>query len=233
MNITVYKYDPATDVEPYTVSGEVPYKEKMTALEALVYFNENVESVNLDYNCACRMCGRCALMLDGVPCLACVMPITDADHSFEPLAGLPVIRDLIVDKSALDTQMTQIFQRVRIEPFTEETLTPKEYDPSVKAPLYAMEFCARCGVCNASCPAKMTFSDEYVGPTVMLAVAYRHLDPLDQGDRVMEAVSEGLYRCIMCGKCDEVCPQQDIEHLQTWTMLRAEAEERGIKPSYA
>jgi heterodisulfide reductase subunit C len=67
----------------------------------------------------------------------------------------------------------------------------------------------------------------------MIAIAYRFLDPLDQGDRVMEAVSNGMYRCIMCGKCDELCVQQDIDHLELWRTLRDAAAKRGIVPSYA
>lgn len=233
MKITVYKFDPATDAAPYYVSGEVPFKEKMTAMEALLYFHENIEAVNFDYSCACRLCGRCAMMLDGMPCMVCVTPIEDTDHTFEPLKGFTVVRDLIVDKSTMDNKLSKIFDRVRVEPFNEETLVPKDYDDSTTKMLYTMEFCARCGACNASCPALAAYPDEYVGPTAMLAIAYRHLDQLDQGDRVMEAVSGGLYRCIQCGTCDQVCAQQDISHLGAWAILREAAEKRGLKPSYA
>jgi succinate dehydrogenase/fumarate reductase iron-sulfur protein len=233
MNITVLKYDPAADASSYAVSGDVPYKEKMSALEALVYFHENIQAVNFDYNCACRLCGRCAMMLDNEPALICITPIDDKDHVFEPLKGYPVIRDLIVDKDALDRQLSGIFERVRLEPFNESTLVAKGYDPAVKDPSWAMEYCCRCGVCNASCPAVAVSPSEYVGPASMLAVAYRHLDPLDQGDRVLEAVGKGMYHCIMCGKCDEVCPQQDINHIEAWQTLRNLAEERDLKPSYA
>ena len=233
MKITVCKFDPSKDAAPYYISGEVPYKDKMTALEALVYFHENIAAVNFDYSCACRLCGRCAMMLDGTPCMVCVTPIEDKDHTFEPLAGFNVVRDLIVDKNQYDEKLSKIFDRVRVEPFTAETMVPKNYDDSTTHRLYTLEFCARCGVCDAACPAKQSFPDEFIGPSGMLAIGYRHLDQLDQGDRVMEAVSNGLYRCIMCGMCDQVCAQQDIEHMEMWKILRAAAEERGIVPSYA
>lgn len=62
----------------------------------------------------------------------------------------------------------------------------------------------------------------------MVAIALRHYDPYDQGDRVAEAVQEGMWNCIMCGKCDEVCPAREIRHVDTWTELRAIATERGL-----
>ncbi|MEG0374377.1 MAG: 2Fe-2S iron-sulfur cluster-binding protein [Raoultibacter sp.] len=233
MKIKVQKYDPSVDSAPHYVEGEVEYRDKMTGLEALVEFSETIEHVNYDFGCASRLCGRCAMMLDGEPALVCVSPIDDKSHTFEPLKGFPVIRDLIVDKSSLDAKLSAVFNRVRIEPFDAETIVPAEYDPETKNSIYPLEFCCRCGVCNAGCPALEAYPDEFIGPSGMLAIAYRYLDPLDQGDRVMEAVSNGLYRCIQCGTCDTVCEQQDIDHLGMWSMLRAAAEERRIKPSYA
>lgn len=233
MKITVTKYNPAVDAAPYVVSGDIEYHENMTALEALVAFHEQIEPVNFDYSCSCRLCGRCAMMVDGVASLACVTPIEDSNHDFAPLEGFPVIRDLVVDKSALDAKLSGIFDRVRIEDFNRQTLIASDYDPSIRQDLYALEFCCRCGVCEAACPVHQMNPAEYIGPTAMLAIAYRHLDPLDQGDRVMEAVNGGLFKCIQCGKCDEVCSQQDISHAKMWTMLRDAAQKRGIVPSYA
>lgn len=148
------------------------------------------------------------------------------------MKGYNVIRDLVVDKSTFDNQLSGIFDRVRVEPFNAETIVPKNYDDSTTKALYTMEFCGRCGVCNAACPVLATNPD-YIGPAGMLAIAYRHMDQLDQDDRVMQAVSKGLYHCIQCGMCDQVCAQQDIDHMGAWKMLRAAAEARGIKPSYA
>lgn len=236
MKLKVFKYDPAVDAEPYYVTGEIPYVENMTAMRALRDFNEQVAQVNYDHSCRARLCGRCAMMLNGEPTLICTHRIKeDGEYTYEPLAGYPIVRDLIVDKHALDARLSSLYNRICIEPFTAETINvdPEKFTPDIKDMTYGIEFCCRCGVCNAGCPAMQMHPDEFIGPAGMLAIAYRHMDPLDQGDRVMEAVSNGLYHCIMCGKCDQFCAQDDIKHIDAWKMLRAAAEERGIVPSYA
>ena len=235
MKLTVYKFDPAVDAEPHYVSGDIPFEEHMTGLRAIMRFDEQVAHVNYDHSCRARACGRCAMMLDGRPTLMCTEFLTDEDHTIEPLKGFRVIRDLIVDKSAFDNQLTDIYNRVRVEPFDAETIAvdPSSFDRDTMMEMYGIEYCCRCGVCNAACPVMAEHLDDFAGPAALLAEAYRHLDPLDSGDRVMEAVNRGLYRCIQCGTCDQVCASSDIEHLKAWQILRAAAEERGIKPSYA
>lgn len=235
MKLTVYKFDPAVDAEPHYVSGDIPFEEHMTGLHAIMRFDEQVAHVNYDHSCRARACGRCAMMLDGRPTLMCTEFLTDEDHTIEPLRGFRVIRDLIVDKSAFDNQLTSIYNRVRVEPFDAETIAvdPSSFDRDTMMEMYGIEYCCRCGVCNAACPIMAEHFDDFAGPAALLAEAYRYLDPLDSGDRVMEAVNRGLYRCIQCGTCDQVCASSDIEHLKAWQILRAAAEERGIKPSYA
>lgn len=231
MKIEMFKYDPAVDNEPYYVEGDVEYTDKMTLLEAIIAFREQCNEVAYDYSCHGRMCGRCAVMLDGEPALACVTPISDGSHTIEPLSGQRVIRDLIVDKGDLEDKLSKIYQRVRIEPITEEEAM--KIPAGVGDSMYEKVNCTRCGMCNAVCPVFTASPDEYVGPAAMLAVAYRNEDPYDQADRVMEAVSNGLYKCIMCGRCDEVCQRYEIEHTSAWQVLRDQAEVAGIVPSYA
>lgn len=234
MNITVYKFDPSVDSKPYYISGTIEYKEDMTALQALIDFHENVAPVNFDYSCAARLCGRCAMLVNGQPHLICATKIEDGDYTFEPLPGYPVVRDLVVDKSAADRELEKIYRRVKVEPYTaEQALGPVEFDYEYRDLMYPLEFCTRCGSCTSVCPVHAQKPNEYVGPMAMIATAYRHLDPLDQGDRLMEATGAGLFHCIECGTCTAACAQLDILHVELFKLLKDRARERGIAPSYA
>jgi len=222
------KYDPSLDGEPYLKDYEVPVTEHMTVLEAIVYISENLEPLAYDYSCRGRVCGRCAVMLNGVPCMACITGLQDKDNVIEPLKGRPVIRDLVVDKHPMHDRIADVELRVRSTPITLEEFTAPVSFEGVYTKLASMEWCCRCGCCNAICPALDAAPDKYIGPAGMVAIALRHYDPYDQGDRVAEAVQEGMWNCIMCGKCDEVCPAREIRHVDTWTELRAIATERGL-----
>lgn len=235
MKLNVFKFDPSTDAAPYYVSGEIEYVENMTGLAALMRFDEQVAHVNFDHSCRARACGRCAMAINGEPTLICTHFLEDGEYTFDPLPGFRVVRDLIVDKHSLDAKLSGVYDRVRLEPFDAETIRADRavFDDNAKMMAYGMEYCCRCGVCQAACPVMAEHLDDFAGPAALLASAYRHLDPLDAGDRVLEAVSNGLYRCIQCGTCDAVCAEEDIDHLGAWALLRAAAEERGLVPSYA
>ena len=234
MKITVCKYDPSTDEAPYYIEGEIAYKDNMTALQALVDFHENVAPVSFDYSCAGRLCGRCSMLVDGVPCLVCSKKIDDTDHTFEPLPGYSIIRDLIVDKSAADKALEPLWDRKAIEEMTvAQSRGPVDFDYENRALFYPLEFCSRCGACTSVCPAHAANPDGYAGPMAMIASAYRHFDPHDKADRLIEVTTNGLFYCIECGTCDTVCANPDIRHVDLFQLLKARAAEAGYKPSYA
>ncbi len=70
--VSVLKYDPATDEAPYTQDFVVTGDETMSVLDALGYIKDNLDK-SLSYRWSCRMaiCGSCGMMVDGVPKLAC------------------------------------------------------------------------------------------------------------------------------------------------------------------
>ena len=65
IKVSIQKYDPSKDAEPYFVTYDVPWKENLTALEAIHYINENCEPIVFDYSCRGGLCGRCSCMIDG------------------------------------------------------------------------------------------------------------------------------------------------------------------------
>lgn len=231
MKIKIQKFDPSVDAEPYYIEHEIEHTEKMTVLEAITAVHEQYEAVSFDYSCHGRMCGRCSVMLDGQPVLACSTPIDNGDHVIEPHKGMTVIRDLVVSKADLDNELSRVYLRVRTEPLQLEEMN--DFDVENKDIIYGLSNCLRCGICNAACPAVEIVKDKYAGPAFMVATGFRYYDPYDQADRVLEAVSHGMYHCTQCGTCDMVCPRTDIDHQSLYKVLRAEAEGRGLKPSYA
>ena len=76
---------------------EVPLGFMMSVLDVLDYIYENIDGSLAYYShTACRrgVCGRCALMINGVARLACQTPV-NGDITVEPLPKLTVIRDLV------------------------------------------------------------------------------------------------------------------------------------------
>ena len=229
MKISVQKYDPSVDEAPYTKEFEVEYRPNMTLLEALVAINDDQEPIVFDYSCRGRTCGRCAMALNGQPCLACVTLVEEnGKNEVTPLPEFPIVRDLIVDKSMVNSRIANIMNRQRAFPLTLEEIN-EPVDPEIYAAMDPLEHCARCQVCTAACPVvKEKGLKKYIGPAGMIAIGLRYYDPYDQGDRVVEAVQNGLWECTQCGTCDMLCKALEIDHQSVWKDLRAAAEKRGL-----
>lgn len=233
MKVSILKYDPTVDSSPHYEEYEVEWRKDMTLLEVLVAVDESYEPLSHDYSCRGRVCGRCSMMLNGEPVNACWTVVEDEPLTIEPLEGFPVVRDLVVNKNRQLEQIRHIDRRTWVNPETDRAVIMADIDPTLGKTINGLERCARCLCCLASCPALKVDGSDYIGPAGMVALAYRHFDPYDQGDRVLEAVSHSMYNCILCGKCDEVCPADEIDHLGLYKALRDEAESRGLKPNDA
>ncbi len=77
---------------------EVPYVENLSALEALVWIREHVDSsLAIRYSCrisnACKTCVAC---VNRKAVYLCATPIRDGDV-IEPLPSRELLRDLVVD----------------------------------------------------------------------------------------------------------------------------------------
>lgn len=229
MKISVQKYDPSVDEAPYVKEFEVEYRHNMTLLEALVAINDEQEPIVFDYSCRGRTCGRCAMALNGQPCLACVTLVSEnGKNEVTALPGFPIVRDLIVDKSMMNERIANIMSRQRAFPLTLDEINAP-VDPVIYKKADPLEHCARCGVCVSGCPVvQMMGQKQYIGPAGMIAIGLRYYDPYDQGDRVVEAVQNGLWNCTQCGTCDTLCKALEIDHQSVWKDLRAAAEARGL-----
>ena len=95
--VTVSRFDPSDDEQPYSQAYEVPVVQGMSVLDVLDYIYENLDGSLAYYDhAACQqgICRRCLLSINGKAKLMCQTLVED-DVTLEPLAKFAVVRDLV------------------------------------------------------------------------------------------------------------------------------------------
>jgi succinate dehydrogenase / fumarate reductase, iron-sulfur subunit len=195
-----------------------------TLLEALDRLNEMLVKrgelpIAFDSDCREGICGSCGIVVDGRPhgplprTTTCLVPLRafrdGATVTLEPFCTgtFPVLRDLVVDRRALDRVMQAGgYVSVRAGSAPEANTLPIARE-AVERALDAAE-CIGCGACVAACPNGS--ASLFVGAKVT------HLARLPQGQPerahragalVAAADREGFGACSSHGECEAVCPK--------------------------
>ncbi len=226
MDLTLYIWrqkgpDDSGRLEQYPVKD---ISEEMSFLEMLDVLNEGlikagVEPVAFDHDCREGICGACSQVINGVPhgprkkttvCQLHMRQFRDGDSIYiEPFRSraFPVVKDLIVDRSALDG-IIQAGGYVSVHtggaPDGNAILIPRD---DAEMAMDAAE-CIGCGACVAACPngSAMLFT----------AAKVSHLAALPQGQAeakkrvcVMtdEMMKQGFGNCSNHYECEAACPK--------------------------
>lgn len=206
------------------VRYEAEANEHMSFLEMLDVLNERLiekgeDPVAFDHDCREGICGSCGFMINGVAhgplpattvCQLHMRHFKDGDELYlEPwrAAAFPLIKDLIVDRSAFDRIIAAggyISVAAGSAPEANAILVPKEdADMAMDAAQ-----CIGCGACVAACPN--------ASASLFVAAKVSHLGLLPQGQperysRVLAmtraAAREMFGSCTNIGECEAVCPK--------------------------
>src|ERR671918_142186 len=100
VNLRVLRYNPETDSAPHFEDYKVEADPTDRILDLLHYVKWYQDgSLAVRRSCAHGICGSDAVVINGVNALACKVLVRDLEQPIvvEPIRGLPVHRDLIVD----------------------------------------------------------------------------------------------------------------------------------------
>ncbi|MCB9800004.1 MAG: succinate dehydrogenase/fumarate reductase iron-sulfur subunit [Candidatus Omnitrophica bacterium] len=197
----------------------------MSFLEMLDVVNEDLikkgeEPIAFDHDCREGICGACSLMINGVPhgsekgitaCQLHMRHFKDGDVIYiEPwrARAFPVIKDLIVDRSAFD----RIIQSGGFVSATTGGVPDANAIPIAKPDSdSAMDAaaCIGCGACVAACPnaSAMLFVGAKVSQLALLPQG-----KIEREQRVLNMVrtmdEENFGNCTNHFECEAACPKE-------------------------
>ncbi|HTH05594.1 MAG TPA: succinate dehydrogenase/fumarate reductase iron-sulfur subunit [Ilumatobacteraceae bacterium] len=213
--------DDAGHFESYRIdriSDEASFLEMLDVLnEALI--GEGREAIVFDHDCREGICGTCSLMIDGqahgpqrgtATCQLHMRKFKSGDTIVvEPwrATAFPVIKDLMVDRSALDRIVEAggyITAPTGGAPDANLIPVPK---PVADSAMDAAE-CIQCGACVAACPNGAAH--------LFTAAKVSHLNLLPQGqaerwsrvESMVETMDDYFGSCTNHGECEAACPKR-------------------------
>jgi succinate dehydrogenase / fumarate reductase iron-sulfur subunit len=213
VTLRILRYNPETDKRPhyetYKVEAE-PNDQVLDLLNQVKWYQDGTLAYRR--SCAHGICGSDAMRINGANRLACKVLVKDLGRKItvEPLMGMPVEKDLIVDMEPFFDHYRSVMPYLVNDdpPPTRERLQSPEqrarFDDTTK--------CILCAACTTSCPSFWA-SGEYVGPAAVVQAHRFIYDSRDQaGAERLRVLNDrmGVWRCHDIFNCTEACPR-DIE----------------------
>lgn len=203
--------------EANNISPEASFLEMLDSVNQRLN-DEGIEPIAFDDDCREGICGMCGVMINGYPhgpqdgtatCQLHMRKFSDGDSiTIEPwrATAMPVIRDLIVDRSPLDRIVEAggyISVNTGAAPDANVILVPKE---AAEASMDAAS-CIGCAACIAACPNS--------AGNLFTAAKINHLSLLPQGQperwsrvvAMVETMEEYFGSCTNHGECESACPK--------------------------
>ncbi len=223
ITLKLRRYNPEVDDEPhwetYTVLAQ-PTDRILDALHKIKW--EQDGTLTFRRSCAHGVCGSDAMRINGLNRLACKSLVKDLDAftqlgdgsmgpgkaiTVEPIKGLPVLKDLVVDMEPFFDAYRSVMPFLvasGAEPTRERLQSPAErerFDDTTK--------CILCAACTTSCPVYWT-DGQYFGPQAIVGAHRFIFDSRDDGaPQRLEILNdtEGVWRCRTTFNCTEACPR--------------------------
>ena len=212
VTLKIFRYNPEVDkkfhYEAYTVEGE-PTDRVLDLLEKVKGHLDG--SLAFRRSCAHGVCGSDAMRINGRNRLACKTLVSEAGDqiTIEPLLGLKVVKDLIVDLEPFFDNYKKVLPY-----FVNDSPPPEDGRERLQSPQQRARFdettkCILCAACTTACPS-FWGSDEYLGPAALVTAHRFVFDSRDEAAAErLEILGEtdGVARCHTIYNCTMACPR--------------------------
>jgi len=210
VELRIKRYNPEQDKKPHWETYDLEMEESDRVLDGLHEVKAHHDgTLSFRRSCAHGVCGSDAMVINGANQLACTILIREIGHkiSVEPIRGLPVIKDLVVDMEPFFAQYRSVLPYLinSHEPgYRERVQSPEDrerFDDTTK--------CILCAACTTSCPIYWG-NDSYVGPAAIVNAHRFIFDSRDEGAAErLDILNQrsGVWRCRTAFSCTEACPR--------------------------
>jgi len=211
VSLHVQRFNPERDRKPHLETYQLEASSNDQVLDLLNRVKWDQDgSLAYRRSCGHGVCGSDAMRVNGVNRLACKVLVRDVgdEITVEPLLGLPLVKDLIVD-------MRGFFEHYKaVQPYlvNDERVEGGErrQSPEARARFDDTTKCILCAACTTACP---TFwgNDGYLGPA---AIVQAHRFLFDDRDRAgaerLQLLSGrlGVWACHTAFNCTGACPRE-------------------------
>ncbi len=213
VNLKIRRQESA-QTQPYFQTFRYDGLVEVTVADAIEQLNSREFIIDIDgrlaariqWECGClqKKCGACAMVIEGLPRLACSVFVSDLTTekdtvTIEPMSKFPVVQDLIVDRRAMYEHVKQM----------KLWLETEARDCGEDAFLHSQASrCLMCGCCVDICPsygARGAFAG-----SAAVAAASKLMDQSKGSDHCRVITSQYNQHFVgACGQspsCESICP---------------------------
>ena len=207
------------DSEPYFEEFELPYRQNMNVISALMEIRRNpvtkdgkeTSPVTWDMNCLEEVCGACSMVINGRPRQSCTALVDKLEQPIvlEPMRTFPVIRDLQVDRSRMFDSLKKVKAWIPIDGTYDLGPGPRMAEKK-RQWAYELSKCMTCGVCLEACP-NVNSNSNFIGPAPVSQVRLFNAHPtgaMHKAERLNALMGDGgIQDCGNSQNCVQVCPK--------------------------
>jgi len=218
VTLRIRRFNPEKDSKPYWAEYTLRDVEATDRVLDLLHRVKWEQDGTLAFrrSCAHGICGSDGMRINGVNRLACkvlVKTLGEGDPikvQVEPILGLPVIKDLVVDMEPFFEHYRQVMPY-----FVNDQPLPADGRERLQSPEDRERFddttkCILCACCTTSCPSFWA-NGRYVGPAAIVQAHRFIFDSRDQAAAArlkILAEPDGVWRCRTIYNCTTACPRE-------------------------